>query len=88
MPDCSERVTRLQSLVTSKEVKLTASVVATSQLTTALDNRACSHASLQSELDALRAAGKRREGVLRVFARGVYTGYSGLIRTHATSYHT
>lgn len=43
-------------------------------------------ASLHPDLDALRAAGRRRKGLLRDFEERVCTSYSGLMSLKANSY--
>lgn len=59
LADGLENVTRIQSKVTSKDVKVTATPVALLPSSKALDVMTQAHASLQSGLDALHAAGER-----------------------------
>lgn len=67
LADDSENVAQIQPQVNVKDEALTASRVAASQSTKALDARSRTHATLQLELDALHATGEHREGILRDF---------------------
>lgn len=55
-------------------------------MTKARDAKTCAHASLQSYLHALHAAGKLQEGMLRDLLEMVCKSYSELMRTHTAIY--
>lgn len=76
---------QLKAQVTAKDVQLTATRVAVARSAKLMDVMTRAHASMRSELDALDAAGERREAVLRDFVEDVLTGYSELMRTHTIS---
>lgn len=86
LADESQKVARLQAKRIGQDVKLTYMSVAASRSTKEFGTMFQDHASLRSKLDALPAAERRREDVLRECLERLCTGYSGLMRMHATSY--
>lgn len=56
------------------------------QLKKALEVMNQDHVLLQSELLALHAVGRSREGVMQIFLKRVYTAYSGKRRTQTERY--
>lgn len=84
--DERENVARIQGQVTTKNVELTPSPVVGLRSSKTQDAKSRAHASLQSDLKALHAAGERQKDVFRDFVEKVCTCYRGLMRTHAASY--
>lgn len=81
-----QKMARLQEQVAVWDVVLTAMRVTASRSTKAFEAITQDQASHQLHLDALHAAGRRREDVLRDFLMRVCTDYSALMCAHATSY--
>lgn len=70
----SQQMARLRAQVAIQDVVLTAKHVAMLWSTETLKTISRDHASLWSELDALQAVGRRREGVSRDCLERVCTG--------------
>lgn len=84
--DDSANVQRVQAEVTARDVALIAMLVAASRSTKTLEVMTRVYVSLRSELDVLDASGRCPEPALRDFVERLCTGYSRLVRTHASSF--
>lgn len=80
------QVGSLLAQLAAKDVELTGIRVAASHITKVLDAMTRNHGVISLELDSLHEAGHYREGVSPDLVERVCTGYSWLMRTHATSY--